>query len=92
MLAGWPSAGEARHSLGNGCETCACSERLPGEVPRSPVEKRGSDEAGYAGSAALRVAHFAKAKPQDACMCLGTERCPILGAAGSAGSNPDKQT
>ena len=46
MLAGWPPG--VRHSLRNGCET-------PGEVPPSPVEKRGSDEA---GSAALAVAPF----------------------------------
>ena len=60
MLAGWPpgvvhGGPETRHSLGNGCETRARSEKPPGEVPRGPMEKRGSDEA---GSAALAVGGF----------------------------------
>ena len=31
-------------TVGNGCETRARSEAPPGEVPRGPLEKRGSDE------------------------------------------------
>ena len=60
MMRGWrPRGPETRHSLGNGCETRVCSERPPGEVPRAPVEKRRSDEA---GSAAVPVAPVARTK------------------------------
>ena len=60
MLAGWPfgvvhGGPETRHTVGNGCEARARSERPPGEVPCGPLEKRGSDEA---GSAALAVVAF----------------------------------
>ena len=63
MLAGWPpgvfhGGPETRHRVGNGCETRECSQRPPSEVPRGPMEKRGSDEA---VSAALRVVPFAYA-------------------------------
>ena len=46
-LASWVVHGGpgTRHSLGNGCETRARTEGPPGEVPRGPMEKQGSDEA-----------------------------------------------
>ena len=50
------------HTLGNGSKTPALPGEHPNEVPRGPVEKRRSDEA---GSAALRrrFPEHAKAKP-----------------------------
>ena len=63
MLAGWgrPRRPKTRHSLGNGCETRARSERPPGEVPRGARENEGPMKQGRRHRASwLFASHLAR--------------------------------